>query len=182
MATNNIYKGKARAFGDYTDAYQILPRKYWGSGKDRAAKLDMNELGKYAMDGADPTFAEKARAGEFAFIVGGRNFGGGGKSIEMPILAIKGAGIKAVIAESISRYFFRNSINNGLLVMICEGISDKVKTGDELEVNLSSGEIHNVTTGVKLKSSAIPDICMELLNAGGYIPYIKKKRELQKTA
>lgn len=179
MAKNDILTGRAYIFGDYTDTYQILPDKYWKTGKQRAGAPIPEELGKHAMDGADPSFAAKARSGEYSFIVAGHNFGGGGKSIEEPILAIKGAGVKGVIAESISRYFFRNAINNGLLAMICEGISANVKTGDELEINLSKGEIKNVTTGVTMQSAPLPDINLEILNMGGYIPYVKKKMSIK---
>jgi 3-isopropylmalate/(R)-2-methylmalate dehydratase small subunit len=175
MAKENILRGRAYVFGDYIDTYQILPDKYWKTGSQRAGTPIPEELGKHAMDGADPSFAAKARAGEYSFIVGGHNFGGGGKSIEEPILAIKGTGVKGVIADSISRYFFRNAINNGLLAMICEGISANVKTGDELEVNLDKGEIKNVTTGVHLQSAPMPDITLKILDMGGYIPYMKKK-------
>jgi 3-isopropylmalate/(R)-2-methylmalate dehydratase small subunit len=135
----------------------------------------MEELGKHAMEGADRNFALEASSGKYSFIIAGRNFGGGGKSIEHPIFAIKGAGVKAVVAESSSRYFFRNAINNGLPILICEGITSKVRTGDELEIDLSKGEIRNLSTGTKLKSAPIPDNLMQILQMGGYIPYTKKK-------
>jgi len=104
-------------------------------------------------------------------------FGGGGKSIEHPVLALKGAGVKAVIVESCSRYFFRNAINNGLPILICEGITEQVKNGDELEVNVSTGEILNVTTGLRFPSNPLPENLIEILNLGGYIPYTRKKME-----
>ena len=173
MTKENIFQGKARVFGDFVDAYQILPQVHWKGGTkiERGAE----DLGEFAMAGADPGFAAEALAGKYSFIVAGRNFAGGGKSIEHPIYAIKGAGIKAVIAESCSRYFFRNAINNGLLIMICDGITANVKTGDELKVNPSTGEIRNVTTDTHFRSAPMPDIAVEILNMGGYIPYVKKK-------
>jgi 3-isopropylmalate/(R)-2-methylmalate dehydratase small subunit len=174
MASENVLKGKAWVCGDYADSYQILPEKYWQGGA-KVGNLNMEELGKHAMEGADQDFAAEASSGKYAFIVAGRNFGGGGKSIEHPIFAIKGAGVKAVIAESSSRYFFRNSINNGLPILICEGITSKVKKGDDLEVDLSKGEIRNLTTGAKLKFAPLPENLMEILKMGGYIPYTKKK-------
>ncbi len=173
MAKETILKGKAWVCGDYTDAYKILPQAYWGGAK--IGSLSAEEFGKHAMEGVDPKFAADAKAGKYAFIVGGRTFGGGGKSIEHPIFAIKGAGVKAVLAESCSRYFFRNAINNGLLVMICDGITKKVKAGDELEVDVTKGEIRNVTRGERLQSAPIPDVALEILSMGGYIPYTKKK-------
>jgi 3-isopropylmalate/(R)-2-methylmalate dehydratase small subunit len=174
MSGETILKGKAWICGDYTDSYQILPEKYWQGGA-KVGNLNMEELGKHAMEGADQNFAAEASSGKYAFIVAGRNFGGGGKSIEHPIFAIKGAGVKAVIVESSSRYFFRNSINNGLPILICEGITSKVRKGDDLEVDLSKGEIRNLTTGAKLRFAPLPENLMEILKMGGYIPYTKKK-------
>jgi 3-isopropylmalate/(R)-2-methylmalate dehydratase small subunit len=174
MREKAMLRGKAWVCGDFTDSYKILPEQYWKGGS-KIGNLNMEELGRHAMEGADPDFAAQALAGEYSFIVAGRNFGGGGKSIEHPIFAIKGAGVKAVITESSSRYFFRNSINNGLPILICEGITSKVRTGDELEVSLSDGEIRNVTRGEMLKSAPIPQELMRILEMGGYIPYAKSK-------
>lgn len=174
MANETILKGKAWVCGDYTDAYKILPELYWKGGA-QIGNLNMEELGKHAMEGVDKNFAAEAHSGKFSFIIAGRNFGGGGKSIEHPIIAIKGARVKAVITETSSRYFFRNAINNGLPILICEGVTSKVKTGDELEVDLSSGEIQNLTTGTKIKSARIPEDLMKILMVGGYIPYTRKK-------
>ena len=169
-----IFRGKARVFGDYINAYQILPDQYMKGGAN-SSTLNAEEFGKHALEGADPTFAGDALSGKYSIIVAGRNFGGGGKSIEHPIYAIKGATVRAVIAESCSRYFFRNAINNGLLIMTCKGISEKVKTGDELEVNLTKGEIRNMTTGVQLQSTPLPRIALDILEIGGYIAYTKKR-------
>jgi 3-isopropylmalate/(R)-2-methylmalate dehydratase small subunit len=180
MTNETILKGKAWVCGDYTDSQKILPERYWNAGT-KVGNLDMEELSKHAMEGADPNFAAEAAAGKYSFIVAGRNFGGGGKSIEHPIFAIKGAGVKAVITESSSRYFFRNAINNGLPILICEGITSKVRTGDDLEVDLSAGEIRNLTTGAKLKSAPLPENLMEILKMGGYVSYTRKKLTLEST-
>lgn len=176
MAMESILKGNAWVCGDYTDSYQILPEPYW----KKPGSLNMQELGKHAMEGVDPNFAAEAASGKYSFIVAGLNFGGGGKSIEHPVYAIRGAGVKAVISESISRYFFRNAINNGLPVLICEGITSNVKTGDSLEVELAAGEIRNVTTGKIFKVSRLPENSMEILEAGGYIPYTKEKMAVKR--
>ena len=178
MANETILKGKAWVCGDYTDSHKILPEQYWQGGT-KVGNLNAEELGKHAMEGADQNFAAEARSGKYSFIIAGRNFGGGGKSIEHPIIAIKGAGVKAVIAESSSRYFFRNAINNGLPILICEGITSKVKTGDDLEIDLSHGEIRDLTTGTKLRFAPIPENLMQILQMGGYIPYTKKKMAME---
>jgi 3-isopropylmalate/(R)-2-methylmalate dehydratase small subunit len=178
MASETILKGKAWVCGDYTDSYKILPEQYWQGGS-KVGNLNMQELGKHAMEGADRDFAAAASSGKYSFIIAGRNFGGGGKSIEHPIIAIKGAGVKAVIAESASRYFFRNAINNGLPILICEGITSNVRTGDDLEIDLFKGQIRNLTTAVSCESAPLPETLMEILKMGGYIPYTKKKMALE---
>jgi 3-isopropylmalate/(R)-2-methylmalate dehydratase small subunit len=167
-------EGNAWVCDDYTDSYQILPQQYWMGG-DKVGSLDPNELGKHVMENVDKDFAGKAREGQYKFIVAGKNFGGGGKSIEHPIIAIKGANIEAVIAESASRYFFRNAINNGLIILTCEGITKNVKSGDKLEVNVETGEIKNLTTNKNLKSQPLPSMIQDIISKGGYISYIKDK-------
>jgi 3-isopropylmalate/(R)-2-methylmalate dehydratase small subunit len=174
METKNILHGRAWVCGDQTDTFMILPQQHWAGG-DQIDNLDPEELGKYAMEGLDPSFSQEARSGKYQFIVAGRNFGGGGKSIEHPIIAVKGAGIKAVIAESVSRYFFRNAINNALPIVVSDGVTEKVSKGDELEVDLDSGEIRNVTTGAIIKTQPLPGVVLDILSKGGYINYTKEK-------
>lgn len=174
MANGTVLKGKAWVCEDFTDSYKILPEKYWQGGS-QVGDLKTEELAKHAMEGVDPNFASEVRSGKYAFIIAGRNFGGGGKSIEHPIFAIKGAGVKAVVAESSSRYFFRNAINNGLPILICQGITSKVKTGDELEIDLLRGEIYNRSTGERLRSAPLPETLMQILQMGGYIPYVRQR-------
>jgi 3-isopropylmalate/(R)-2-methylmalate dehydratase small subunit len=169
----NILIGRAWVCGDFTDSYKILPQQYWMGG-DKVGNLDPNELGKHVMEDVDKSFAESAKSGKFAFIVAGKNFGGGGKSIEHPIIAIKGAKIKAVISESASRYFFRNAINNGLPILTCPNILKIVKTGDELKINLDTGKIENLSTGKEAVSQPIPDIVQKIISKGGYINYVKE--------
>ena len=169
-----VIEGNAWVCGDYTDSYQILPQQYWMGG-DKVGSLDPNELGKHVMKNVDETFAGKAKDGQYQFIVAGKNFGGGGKSIEHPIIAIKGANIEAVIAESVSRYFFRNAINNGLIILTCQGITENVKTGDRLEIDIETGEIKNLSTKKSLKSQPLPSIIQDIIAKDGYINYIREK-------
>jgi 3-isopropylmalate/(R)-2-methylmalate dehydratase small subunit len=180
MSQEMVIKGRAWVCGDYVDAYKILPEKHWRGGT-QFGEFNLEEMGKHAMEGVDPDFGPAALEGKYSIIVGGRNFGGGGKSIEHPIFAIKGSGVKAVIAESASRYFFRNAVNNGLPILICEGITARVKTGDELEVNLSGGEILNVTSGVKIAFVPVPESLLLILSMGGLIPYTKDKMARRQT-
>jgi 3-isopropylmalate/(R)-2-methylmalate dehydratase small subunit len=174
MARETIIRGNAWVCGDYTDAYKILPEKYW-RGAAQIGGSSVEEMARHAMKGVDPGFASDAMAGKYSVIVAGRNFGGGGKSIEHPIFAIKGCGVKAVIAESASRYFFRNAVNNGLAIVICEGITAGVKTGDDVQIELSTGEILNVTQGTKFTSAPLPESLLHILSMGGYLAYARER-------
>jgi 3-isopropylmalate/(R)-2-methylmalate dehydratase small subunit len=173
MSTETILTGKAWVCGDFTDSYKILPQQYWMGG-DKVGSLDPIELGKHVMEDVDKDFAEAAKAGKFSFIVAGKNFGGGGKSIEHPIIAIKGAQIKAVITESASRYFFRNAINNGLPILTCSDVTTTIKTGDELRVDLNTGKITNISTGKEMTAQPLPDLIQKIISKGGYINYVKE--------
>ena len=175
MSAPNIIEGRAWVCGDYMDSYQILPAPYW-SGGDKVGSLDQGELSRHVMEDLDPSFAREAAAGNYSFIVGGKNFGGGGKSIEHPVIAIKGLGLKAVIADSVSRYFFRNSINNGLIVLVTnKPFSRSVETGHELRVDMDSGEISNLATGQTIKTPPLAGIVREIIEAGGYINYARAR-------
>lgn len=160
-----VVKGNAWVFGDNIDTDAILPARY-------LVYTTEEELAKYAMTGTDPEFPEKAQKGDI--IVGGKNFGCGSSREHAPI-GLKGLGISLVIAESFARIFYRNSINIGLPLLECKDISKHVSEGDVLEVDLDSGIIKNVTTGVELKGQKLPEFMMEILNDGGLMPHLKKK-------
>lgn len=167
----DMLSGKVWSYPGMVDTNQILPQQYW---MQKFGELDMSDLGKHAMEGLDPSFAEKALNGEYSFIIAGCNFGGGGKSMEHPVYALKGVGIKAVIAESVSRYFFRNMINNGVLVLIKKGISSFAETGDEIAISLEKGVIHNITQGTSTEFEPMPEFLTKIVSSGGYIDYLKK--------
>ncbi|RYF43842.1 MAG: hypothetical protein EOO25_01835, partial [Comamonadaceae bacterium] len=133
------------------------------------------ELAKAAFADLDPAFAAKAVAGEYGIVVAGQNFGGGGKTIEGPVFALRGAGVKLVIADGFARYFLRNAINNGFPILVCAGISQAVRTGDQLEVDLDRAQIRNVTTGQALQATPLSGTALEILAAGGLVPYAKRK-------
>ena len=171
-----IYCGKAWKCLDDVGAEKIYPR--WHEAIVKGVR-DPGELGKTVMEAVDPNFAKEALEGKYKIIVAGKNFGGGGKSIPHPILAIKGAGIKAVVAESFARYFLRNAINNGLPSLICKGVTKLVEAGDELEVNLGTGEVKNLTKNQSLKTLPLPEFLLEILSEGGYIQYAQKQLEQQ---
>jgi len=170
---DHIVKGTVWTCGDRVDAYQIIGKNRW-----TLDSLDPAELGKWAFEGVDPAIKNVAwgfKNKEYDVVIAGKDFGGGGKSIEHPIVAMQGAGIKLVIAESFARYNFRNSINLGLPAVKCPGITRIFKTGDKVEANLLTGEIKNLTTGDTARGVPLTDFVLELIGAGGLLDYTKKK-------
>ncbi len=161
-----IIKGKAFKFGDNISTDHIIPGKY------AHLRSDLPELAKHVMEDADPAFAKKVKKGDF--IVAGKNFGLG-SSREHAALVIKMAGVSAILAKSVARIFFRNAINQGLPVFICD--TDKIKAGDRLEVNLSKGTATDVTKKFQLKFGKIPGVMLDILDEGGLIPYITKHHD-----
>jgi 3-isopropylmalate/(R)-2-methylmalate dehydratase small subunit len=157
--------GKAVKFGDNVDTDVILPGKY-------LVLMDPKDLAKHALEGLDPTFAEKARKG--VIVVGGKNFGCGSSREQAP-LALKYAGVRSVLAESFARIFFRNAINIGLPVIECKGISTAVENGDELSVDLEKGEIRNVTKGRTLKGTKLPPFILQILSDGGLTENLRRR-------
>ncbi len=155
--------GRAFKFGDGVSTDHIIP------GRFAHLRSNLPELAKHVMEDADPTFATRVRPGDF--IVAGNNFGLGSSREHAP-LVIKMAGVSAVLAKSVARIFFRNAINLGLPVLICDtgGISD----GDELDVNLKAGIIRNISKGNELTFRGLPGVMLDILNEGGLLPYIQK--------
>ncbi len=158
-------KAKAVVFGNNIDTDVILPGKY-------LVLVDPCELGKHALESLDTEFVDKAKGG--VVLVGGKNFGCGSSREQAP-LALKYAGVKCVIAESFARIFYRNSINIGLPVIECKGISQAVKTGDELAVDLTEGKVENLTNKKTLQGTQLPPFIMEILTDGGLIENLRKR-------
>ena len=104
-------------------------------------------------------------------IVGGNNFGLGSSREHAP-LVIKMAGVSAILAKSVARIFFRNAINQGLPVLICD--TDGIDEGDKLEVDLAAGTVNNITKAKQLTFGKLPEVMLKILDEGGLIPYIKK--------
>ena len=155
--------GKALKFGDNISTDHIVP------GRLAHLRSNLPELAKHILEDADPTFASRIKAGDF--IVAGKNFGLGSSREHAP-LVIKMAGVSAILAKSVARIFFRNAINLGLPVLICN--TDKIDDGDELEVDLEAGTIKDISNGNQLTFKKIPEMMLRILDEGGLIPYIKK--------
>ena len=161
-----MLKGKVFKFGDDISTDHIVP------GRLLHLRSNLPELAKHTLEDADPTFAQRVKPGDF--VVAGNNFGLGSSREHAP-LVIKMSGVSAVLAKSVARIFFRNAINVGLPVLICD--TSNINDGDELEVDLKLGKIKDLTNGTELTFSAIPEIMLNILNEGGVVPYIKKHRD-----
>ena len=162
-----MLKGRAFKFGDDISTDHIVP------GRLLHLRSNLPELAKHVLEDADPTFAQRVKPGDF--VVAGNNFGLGSSREHAPIV-IKMSGVSAVLAKSAARIFFRNAINVGLPVLVCD--TDKIKDGDELEVDLKAGTIRDLTNGAELTFAGMPEIMLRILNEGGLIPYIKKYGDL----
>lgn len=158
-----MLKGKAFKFGDGISTDHII------SGRYAHLRSNLPELAQHVLEDADPTFATRVNPGDF--IVAGSNFGLGSSREHAP-LVIKMAGVSAILAKTVARIFFRNAINLGLPVLICD--TDKIDDGDELEVDLVGGVVRDITNGSLLTFGRIPEVMLRILDEGGLIPYIKK--------
>jgi len=158
-----LLRGKAHLFGSDVNTDYII------SGKYKFKTLDMNELAKHVMEDLDPDFYQKISPGDF--IVAGSNFGCGSSREQAP-LAIKYAKISAVLAHSFARIFYRNAINTGLPVVECD--TTNIAAGDELEVDLTKGEITNRTKGIVIPVKPLPPVMIKILNDGGLAAHFRK--------
>ena len=161
-----IMRGKTHMFGDHIDTDQIIPAQY-------LVTTDPVELGKHCMENTAPEFTEKVQPGDI--VVAGINFGCG-SSLEHAPISMRGVGISCVIAKSFARIFFRNSINLGLPVLECPDAVDGIHAGDEVDVDLETGTIRNLTTEETFKAKPFEPFMMEILESGGRVEYTKRKR------
>jgi len=155
-------KGKVWKYGDNVNTDVIFPGKY------TYVLMEPEEMAKHALEDLDPGFAAQVKAGDI--IVAGRNFGCG-SSREQAASCLKYAGVQAVIAVSFARIFFRNAINQGLLVVQSEKAVRNISAGEEVEVDFESGQI-KAEKGT-FKFPALPDSVLGILKAGGLIEYTK---------
>ena len=170
-----VLRGKAIKLGDSISTDDIIP------GRFAHLRSDLPQLSKHIFEDAVPDFASRVRdlslraEGE-AILVAGRNFGLGSSREHAPVV-IKMSGIGALLAKSTARIFFRNAINQGLPVLLCD--TDRINDGDQLEVDLTRGVITNLTSRAKLSSTKMPPLVFAILQEGGLIPYIKKHRDFK---
>ena len=158
-------EGKAWKFGNDIDTDIIIPGRY-------LIYTDEERLAQHCMEGLDPDFNEKCSKGDF--IVAGTNFGCGSSREHAPI-ALKGAGVSAVIAESFARIFYRNATNVGVPLLEAPGITDLVNDGDTISVDMENGIITS-ENGESIEFKKLPPFMLEILEQGGLIEYLKNKR------
>lgn len=159
--------GYSHKFGDDVSTDIIIPGRFFH------LRSNLPELTKHLMEDVSPGFINKIKGGDF--IVGGKNFGCGSSREHAPTI-IKIAGIKAVLAKSFARIFFRNAINLGLLVIECD--TSEIEDQDKLEID-EAGFIENERTGKKIPFTPLSQSMKKILTAGGLIEYIKKYGNLQ---
>ncbi len=164
-----LFEGRVWAFGDDISTDHIIAGKYLGT-------TDPKVFAEHAFEAVDPTWAKKVQPGDM--IVAGANFGCGSSREQAPV-ALKTLGISAILANSFARIFFRNAINLGFPVIECNGLRDVVKSGDTIELDLAGGEVR-VPSGRMLKFTPLPPNVLEILEAGGLVPKLRK--ELQTKA
>ncbi|WP_319415148.1 3-isopropylmalate dehydratase small subunit [Marispirochaeta aestuarii] len=151
------YTGKAHLFGKNIDTDQIYPGQY-------LELVEPEEIARHCLEGADPSFASKLQPGDI--VVAGTNFGCG-SSREHAAIALKHAGVAAVVAESFARIFYRNAINLALPLLVCKGISSWVESGDTLKIDLEQGTVTNSRTGKVLEGEKLSSYAMNILDKGG---------------
>ena len=158
-----MLKGKVFKFGDDIDTDIIVPATYLST-------FDPAELAKHCMEYTSPDFYRSVKPGDI--IVAGKNFGCGSSREHAPI-AIKGCGVSIVIAKSFARIFYRNAPNIGLYILECPEAADAISEGDEVQVDVDTGEITDVTTGAKFKAAPFPKFIQNIIECGGLVNAIK---------
>lgn len=158
-----VLRGYAHKFGDDINTDYII------SGRYKFKTLNSRELAEHLLEDIDPDFNNRKVAGDF--IVAGENFGCGSSREQAP-LAIKYARIGAVLGKSFARIFYRNAVNIGLPIV--QTNTEKIESGDELEIDLTSGEVHVIKNNLCLKAESFPSFILDIIEVGGLIEYFKK--------
>jgi len=161
--------GRARVFGDDINTDYII------TSRRKRDSIDPHVLRQYLFEEIDPRFAASVTPGDL--IVAGKNFGCG-SAMEVAVTAVLGAGIRAVLARSFSRTYYRNAVNNGLLPVICD--TSGIREGDQLSIISNDGmTVRNLTTGQTIAARPVPKIMMDILDAGGLVPYFRTHGDFQ---
>ena len=173
-----VIKGKAIKLGDDISTDDIIP------GRFAHLRSNLPELAKHVLEDAAPGFGSRVKALSIAdegkaILVAGRNIGLGSSREHAPVV-IKMSGVGAILAKSAARIFFRNAINQGLPILLCD--TDQISDGDELEINVTCGKMADLTSGTTSSCSKMPPIMSAILKEGGLIPYIQRHKGLVLTS
>jgi 3-isopropylmalate/(R)-2-methylmalate dehydratase small subunit len=160
-----IVSGKVFKYGNDVDTDVIIPARYLNTTSEE-------ELASHCMEDIDKNFVKNVKPGDI--IVAQDNFGCGSSREHAPI-AIKASGVSIVIANSFARIFYRNSINIGLPILECPEAVAQIKSGDEVQVDLSQGIIENLTTGKKFKAQPFPEFIQQIIADGGLLKNLAKR-------
>ena len=163
-------EGRVWVFGDDINTDLIIPGRYLD-------RYDPKHLAAHAMEGARKDFAKQVREGDL--VVAGRNFGCG-SSREQAVIALKEAGVSAVLAVSFARIFYRNAINLGLPVVVSPDASSILADGDRAMLDLSSGVVVKAGGAAKVRLESIPDMAREILDHGGLVPHVRARMKAGK--
>jgi len=158
-------EGKVIKYRDNINTDEIIPACYLNTS-------DSKELAKHCMEGLDKDFLVKVK--EKNIIVAGRNFGSGSSREHAPI-ALKGAGVRCIIAASFARIFFRNAINIGLPVVECKEAVKDLEEGDKIRIDISEGKIDNLTRKKSYSIAPFPPFLQKLVREGGLDSYVKER-------
>ena len=156
---------KAHVYDDGVNTDVIYPGRYLDV-------YDPQQMAKYCMEDIDLEFRDRVAEGDI--VVAGRNFGCG-SSREQAVLCLRYAGVKAVIAGSFARIFFRNCINQGMPAIECPEAHGAFETGDEVELDMDAGVLRNITKGTEVGFSPLPPFLMEIIGDGGLVPHLKNR-------
>ena len=169
---DKLLRGRVHVFGDHVDTDMIIPSAYLITG-------DEKELGAHAFEQTRPGFAASVTAGDI--LVAGRNFGCGSSREHAP-LAIRGAGIACIVAESFARTFYRNCINRGFPLIELADAPRCLRAGDEAQIDIGLSSVTNVTTGESWTIAPLPDFVLEIWRLGGLKGYIQKRLDDERAA
>jgi len=163
-------EGRIWKFGSDVDTDAIIPARYLNQS-------DPKELAKHVMEEERPDFFKEIKRGDI--LLADKNFGCGSSREHAP-LALKAAGVSCIIAKTFARIFYRNSLNLGLPLLESPEASEGIKDGDRVRVNLSTGEIFDLTQSRKFRANSIPTFMQDLLKDGGLISHLRKEKSKRK--
>lgn len=149
---------------DHINTDEIIPARYLNTDNEA-------ELAQHCMEDLDADFVNNVAPGDI--VVAGEDFGCG-SSREHAIWAIRGIGLKTIIAKTFARIFYRNAIDNGVYLIESADALENISTGDEIDIDYENGQVKNLTTGKNVNFTPLPDFAIEIINDGGLLEHIKK--------